>query len=94
MFVKPMKIVSFPKINILVEHGLEIKDLGLTSEYDLKEAADAFEDEDSEGLVLYSETYVNIFLFITKLGGEEFQFQILKGELNPSINIGCYGLFN
>ena len=80
-------------LDILIKHGLKIDDLGLTVKYDLKEATDAFENDDSNGYSFWTESYVNVFLFIVKLGNKDFQIKILKGDLNPTINIGGYGLF-
>lgn len=85
--------ISQKHLDLLIKSGLTIKDLGITSDYDLKDAEEAFEEGNDEGLSIHTEIYTNIFLFIVKLGDKNFQWELLKGELNPTINIGGYGLF-
>ena len=88
-------LLSKNHLDILIKNGLKIEDLGITKKYkyEYDEAVEAFDDEDSDGLNLWNNTYTHLFLFIVKLGNKDFEFKILDGELNPTINIGGYGLF-
>ena len=83
------------KLNILIKNGFKIENLGFnkTNTYLLNEANEAFNESGSDGLYLSEETYTNIFLFIVKLGNKDFKYEILKGKLNPTLDIGGYGLF-
>ncbi len=51
------------------------------------------DESDEDALYLYTEAYADIYLFIVKLGNEEFEYKILEGELNPEIHIGGYGMY-
>lgn len=55
------------------------------------------EEEDNGGkggYFLWTDSFLDIYLFIVKLGDPNFEYAILQGELNPSINIGGYGLYD
>lgn len=87
-------LLSKNYLNLLVKQGFTVDSLGNDiSISNLIEVTEAFE-ADSEGLDLDTETYTRIFLFITKLGNEKFQYEILKQKDSPTIEIGGYGLFS
>ncbi len=75
------------KLDALVKLGLETKGMGL--EYDLKRMK---KDKDV-GIGLWHDDFVEIYLFLIKLGNEEFTFEYLDVDTNPTINIGGYGMF-
>lgn len=75
----------------LVEYGLSLKQV-FEYEYDIERAEKALENEDSEGVPLWPDSYTQIFLFIVKLGNPEFEFKILEDDTDR-IDIGGYGLF-
>lgn len=75
------------KLDALVKLGLETKGMGL--EYDLKRIK---KDEGVE-IGLWHDDFVEIYLFIVKLGDDEFTFEYLNADANPTINIGGYGMF-
>jgi len=81
------------KIDILVKNGFTIDNLMSSSDYDREDAEEAFEDDESSGFNINSEYFANTYLFIVKLGNKDFQYEMLKGKLNPTIDIGGYGLF-
>lgn len=68
------------KLNILLDHGLWPDD------------AESLK-KDEEELYLDSDQFIDIYLFIAKLGDSGFKYKIINYEENPSINIGGYGLF-
>lgn len=81
------------KLDLLIKHGLTVKDLGLKTSYELDEFAEASTNENSNGLSLWINSYTDIYLFIIKLGNKDFEYKILEGDINPSIEIGGYGLY-
>jgi hypothetical protein len=68
-----------PELEILLSHGLNLKDVGIEDEVD-----------EDEGVSLWVETYANIYLFIVKLGNKDFEYEFCGSD---SIQIGGYGLF-
>lgn len=82
------RILSRDRLQVLLDNGMKFEVLGL--EYEIKEAKECLEDEASEGIGLWSESYRDIFLFIVKMGDESFQWEVSHGD---SLNIGGYGLF-
>jgi hypothetical protein len=46
--------------------------------------------EDEEQVTIDSDVYVDIWLFIAKLGNPDFRYELTS---HPSINVGGYGLF-
>lgn len=72
---------SFPQ-----KHLLKLKELGF--DYDLFDEKYCRDDD----LNLQDEEYVDIFLFICKLGNEEFKYEFLNDD-SDNWDIGGYGLF-
>ena len=73
------------------EHYEKLLELGCTIEVDDYDPKDADEDK-PEKVPLYSESYVDLFLFIVGLGDPEFRYK--EADTSDSIHIGGYGLFN
>lgn len=88
------RLLPKDKLELLMKSGFKASDFGYKSKYELKELKDALEDECSPGLGLWIDTFPKIYLFIVKLGNEDFKYRILEGAENPSINIGGYGLYD
>lgn len=69
-------MLSLEKINLLKDHGYENLD----------------GDEDmEEGISLYPDFHLDIFLFIVKLGHPSFEYKELEAA---ELHIGGYGLFS
>jgi hypothetical protein len=88
------KLVGFDFINEVCK---EYEDCRLEREYKTKLLELGFFDFYEDGLeedtcYLDQELFVQIFLFICKLGDTLFEYQIV--ESNSYINIGGYGLFH
>ena len=79
--------LSKERLDVLLKHGLKTKDLDL--DFDLKRK----EYEEGPGVNIWHDDYVEIYLFIVKLGNEEFKYELLEGDVNPTIHIGGYGLY-
>jgi hypothetical protein len=77
------------KLKALMNHGLSLKKM-LKYDYDVEEAQKCLDDENSRGIYLYTESYINIFLAIVKIGNENFKYRPSKKD---TLNIGGYGLF-
>ena len=77
------------QLKALVENGMNLDVLGF--EYDIKEAQECLDDEDSEGISLWGESYRNVFLAIVKMGDNSFEWEESRGD---SLNIGGYGCFD
>jgi hypothetical protein len=75
--------LSEENLMILVNHGLKIDDLDLYN-YDPKIDGDVH---------IWHDAFTHIYLFIIKLGNPNFEYKILEDDLNPSIHIGGYGLY-
>lgn len=82
------RILSRDRLKTLLDNGLDLEVLG--GDYEIKEAKECLEDEDSEGVSLWIDSYRDIFLFIVKLGNDSFEWEESHGD---SLNIGGYGLF-
>ena len=81
--------IDLEKLKALVDAGMSIKET-FKYEYDIKEVEKVLADEDPEGYHLWAETYRDIYLFIVKLGNDDFRYEFSQGN---TINIGGYGLF-
>lgn len=56
---------------------------------------DTYDPDDEESdLVLDSEGFARLYLFLVKLGNDKFEYEILSDKQNPTIEIGGYGLFS
>jgi hypothetical protein len=73
-------VISAEKLDALIELGLK----------DFDRIGD---DTDEDDYNLDTDSFADIYLFIVKLGNEDFEYKILVGESNPEIRIGGYGLF-
>lgn len=77
-------------LDLLLLQGFKIGDLGLLDEYSKKEAVKFF-NKKIKTLKLYTEEYLNIYLFIIKLGNPNFKYKIIEDSW---IDIGGYGLYS
>jgi len=75
----------------LIEQGFKFANLSSYDKKNLKECLE--EDCDGNGFSIWIDHYTDIFLFVVKLGNKDFEYEVLKEELCPTINIGGYGLF-
>jgi len=82
------RTVSRDQLKALVDNGMSLDILGY--EYEINEAKECLEDEDSEGISIWGESYRDIFLAIVKMGDETFEWEESRGD---SLNIGGYGCF-
>lgn len=78
-------------LKALVQNGLDL-DKVFDTDYDVKEARQAMEGENSEDVALWPHSFIEIFLFIVKLGNQDFEYEIVESDA-ATINIGGYGLF-
>ena len=83
------RILTRDKFKTLLDNGLDMNVLG--GDYEIKEAKECLEDEDSEGVSLWHDSYREIFLFIVKLGDDSFEWEETQGA---TLDIGGYGLFD
>lgn len=66
-----------------------LKKLGYQDD-DLEEDGIKYNEGD---ISLWTDSFTDIYLFIVKLGNDEFEFEYLSEVQNPQIKIGGYGLF-
>ncbi len=81
---------NLPKemLDALVERGL--KTVKMDIDFDIERSK-----KDNEWEVhLWVNDYANIYLFIVALGNKEFQYIPLDGDINPTIHIGGYGIYD
>lgn len=76
----------------LMDHGLRLEQIFEPGYDELEEAKRALENESSEGISLWPDSYAKIFLFIVGLGDPTFGYKIVEDDTSR-INIGGYGLF-
>lgn len=78
-------------IKILIQNGLKLETVFL-DDWALKEAREVLESDGDDDISLWTEPYIEIFLFIVKLGYPGFEYNHAKS--NQHINIGGYGFFD
>lgn len=62
---------------------------------EIYQPGDTYDPDDEESdLVLDSEGFARLYLFLVKLGNDKFEYEMLSDKLNPTIDIGGYGLFS
>lgn len=87
------RTVPASKLKTLVEHGLVIEDTFADYEINIcKDAVEAGDDDLSDGVSIWVDTYVEIFLFIIKLGNQDFEYEYAPDDTSH-LDIGGYGLF-
>src|SRR5574338_1441101 len=72
------------------EKWKKLLEMGYQDGSGLEEEAKEYNDGE---ISLWTDSFADIYLFIVKLGNEEFKFEYLTGAQNPQIKIGGYGLF-
>jgi hypothetical protein len=81
--------LDLEKLQTLIAAGMNVEE-AFKFEYEINEVKTVLKDEDPAGIHLCEESFTDIYFFIVKLGNEDFEYEISKGN---SINIGGYGLF-
>lgn len=77
--------------NLSAEHWEILKKFGYKEDNIPGDPVD--EKDDHAGILVWSDGFVDLYLFIVKLGNDTFQGKILEEKDNPTIRIGGYGLF-
>lgn len=68
-----------------------LKKLGYQDQ-DLENEVNEAKKYNNGDIYLWTDSFSNIYLFIVKLGNDNFKFEHLTEKENPTIDIGGYGL--